>query len=355
MSKKKIILVTEYLNPPYDEGIKKTVYNLFSELNEKYDLQVICREGFSKSNIQIIKTNKLFFSKKIKTQIHKHQPETLIYFPFTSSTFAGYLRFFILSIFNKKTKNIFFALQHKKLKVWQKLLVNFIKPKIALTPSPELHYFWDKLNIKNHLLPLFTNLEVFKPLLDSKRKVFLRVKYNIPENTYIISHMGHLNEGRNLKSLIPLQKAAYQIVIVGSSSTPKDSIGPNSLKEELLSEGIIILDGYIEHIEEIYQLSDAYIFPVVAQNSSIGMPLSILEARACGIPVLTTNFGSIQKFMGDDDGGIFYSAPEKFLKVLTKITTKKDLSFTKTKISKLNEKYFKIIFNAIEDRNVINE
>jgi len=200
-----------------------------------------------------------------------------------------------------------------------------------------------------------TDTDKFKGIKTAQIKIDLRKKYGLPKNAFIISHTGHLNENRNLRSLIPLQKAGCQIVIVGSSSTPKDSIGPNSLKEELLNEVIIILDGYIEHIEEIYQLSDAYIFPVVAQNSSIGMPLSILEARACGIPVITTDFGSIQKFLGDDDGGIFYSTPENFLKKLTEITTKKSRSFTKTKISKLNEKYFKIIFNAIEGHNVINE
>ena len=32
---KKVILVTEYINPPYDEGIKKTVYSLFLKLNKK--------------------------------------------------------------------------------------------------------------------------------------------------------------------------------------------------------------------------------------------------------------------------------------------------------------------------------
>jgi len=347
MSKKKAILITEYLNPPYDEGIKKTVYNLFLELDQKYNLQIICRKGFQKDNIHITNSNKLFISKSIKSQIHKHQPEALIYFPFASATFAGYLRFFILSIFNKKAKNILFALQPKSLNFWQKFVIRFIKPKLALTPSPELHGFWNNMNISNLLTPLYTNLDNFTPLDNPSQKSELSKKYNIPLNSFIISHMGHLNEGRNLKSLIPLQKAGYQVVIVGSSSTPKDSVGPSSLKKELLQEGIIILDGYIERIEEIYQLSDAYIFPVIAKTGSIGMPLSIMEARACGIPVITTDFGSLKTFLDSDFGNIYYSLPEKFLGFIEQLKNDLSIDRLKTKVHQLNEKYLEIIHNTL--------
>jgi len=173
----------------------------------------------------------------------------------------------------------------------------------------------------------------------------------LPENKYIISHIGHLNEGRNLLSLIPLQEAGYQVIIIGSSSTPLDALGPESLKDKLKKSGINIIEKYINNIEEIYQLSDLYIFPVIHNTGSIGIPLSILEARACGIPVLTTDFGSIQEFLGNDHGGIYYSEPEHFLAKLNVILKNKDSEFTKTKIPQLNEKYFNIIYKVIEGNN----
>jgi len=347
MTKKKVFFVTEYLNPPYDEGIKKTVYNLFLELDKSYDLQVICRDGFLKENIKVFNSNKLFLSKSIKETIRNFKAETLIYFPFASATFAGYLRFFILSIFSKKSKNILIALQPKELSSWQNIIVKFIKPKLGLTPSPALHNFWNSINVENRLLPLLTDLNIFKPLQHSITKEDLRIKYNLPENSFIISHMGHLNEGRNLKSLIPIQKAGYQIIIVGSSSTPKDSIGPSSLKKELLNEGIIILDGYIEQIEEIYQLSDIYIFPVIAKTGSIGMPLSIMEARACGIPVITTDFGSLKFFLNSDYGNIRYSEPEDFIKNVKQIEKDTNTNHLNTHVHQVNEKYLEIIHNTI--------
>ena len=346
MTKRKVLFITEYLNPPYDEGIKKTAFNIYTELNHKYDLKVICRYGFKEENIFAINCNPLFLSRNIRKIISDFNPLVIIYLPFASSTFAGYLRLRVLRFFAQNAKMIFIALQPKPLKKWQKLSVNFLKPQYALTPSPSLQKFWESYNINSRLLPLITDLSVFKPLEMAEQKLDLRKKYNIPINAYLISHMGHINEGRNLESLILLQRSGYLVMIVGSSSTPKDALGPKDLKSKLEKEGIVVLDKFIELIEEIYQMSDLYIFPVLAPNSSIGMPLSILEARACGIPVLTTNFGSISAFMGDDNGGIIYSTPKRFSEAVKSIE-KRD--YTNSNVEDLNKKFYNILFEIIEN------
>lgn len=343
---KKVLLVTEYLNPPYDEGIKKTVFNLFLYLERNFDLKVICRVGFLKDNIHIVNTNVLYYSKETKQIIKGFKPDSIIYFPFQSSTFASYLRLKILSILSKKSKVLLIALQPKPLYAWQKLIVKFIKPKVAFTPSPTLHDYWNTLKIKNQLIPLLTDLSIFKPLNDEKTA--LRKKYGLPLDAYIISHMGHLNEGRNLRALIPLQNEGNQVVIVSSSSTPEDALDKGSLKEYLIKSGILILDIYLENIEEIYQLSDLYIFPVVRKNSSIGMPLSVLEARACGIPVLSTNYGSLNHFLGNDHNGIKYSEPENFLEEVNSIKNSVNSSYRLSKVSELNNVFFNIIHNEIK-------
>jgi glycosyltransferase involved in cell wall biosynthesis len=345
------MFITEYLNPPYDEGIKKTVYNLYVDLNKRYELKVMSRNAFENEKIIIVHTNALFLSASVRKEIKAFNPEVIIYFPFASGTFASYLRHNVLNLFANKAKSVLIALQPKDLKAWQKTIIKFIRPKYALTPSPKLKEFWDEIGIPNKMFPLLTDLNIFKPLSNPVNKKILREKYGLPQDAYIISHMGHLNEGRNLKSLIPLQKAGYQVVVIGSSSTPKDSIGPANLKDDLLASGIIILDGYIEHIEEVYQLSDLYIFPVIAKTGSIGMPLSIMEARACGIPVVTTDFGSLKHYLNDDNNSIWYSQPEDFLSVVSKIRRDQPKDFVKTKVPRINQEFYSIIHSAIEDPN----
>lgn len=346
---KKILFITEYLNPPYDEGIKKTIFQLFENLDKRYDLQVICRYGpQGVENISCLNTNKLFISRTLKNKISDFKPDTIIYFPFASSTFAGYIRHFIISKYFSSAKNILIALQPKGLKGWQNLLVKIIRPKIVLTPSPLLHERLDKMHIQNQLIPLYTDLSKFRPIESSNEKQKLRSKYNIATECFVISHMGHLNEGRNLKSLIALQKDNCQVVIVSSSSTPLDALGPSQLKNELEESGIIILDRYIENIEEIYQLSDLYVFPVFAPNSSIGLPLSILEARACGIPVLSNDYGSIKHFLGDDNGSIIYSEPQEFLNGLGYFLKNPRSNYQETLVKSLNGEFLNAIIKNIE-------
>lgn len=345
---KKILFVSEYLNPPYDEGIKKATYNLFKDLENKYDLHVICRAGYNKNNISIVKTNALFLAKSVSTIIKRFNPDVIIYFPFASGTFASYLRLKIFQIFRPNTKLIFINLQNKPISKWQKLIVRHIKPDVALTPSQSLISFWDSINIKCVLFPLMTDIVKFKPIENKNLKYELRRKYDLPKDVYIISHMGHLNETRNLRSLIPLQKAGFQIVVVGSSSTPLDSVGPTSLKQDLETAGIIILDGYIKHIEEVYQLSDIYIFPVVAINGSISFPLSVLEARACHVPVISSDYGSLKHFLGDDIGGIYYCKEKDFLSTALSIKKADSQVYNQTKVQEMNTLFFNAIYNEID-------
>jgi glycosyltransferase involved in cell wall biosynthesis len=342
---KKVLFVTEYINPPYDEGIKKTAFYLFNEIKNKYDVKVICRKGFPDNNIHIVNTNQLFFSRNVFRIIRDFNPHILIYLPFCAATFASYLRLRILELFTRGIKSIFIALQYKSTSRWLKKLIHFLKPETAFTSSVELKQFWEKEGIESELLPIATNLDQFKPIKGEKKKTGLRKKYGLPADKFILTHVGHLNYGRNLKKLIPLQGNGNQVIIVSSSSTPKDALGPNDLKKELENSGIIVVNQYIPDIEEIYQLSDCYVFPVKNETNAISLPLSVLEARACGLPVLTAEFGSIRTFLNDDYNGIVYSDPEEFPIKLNLIKDKENQHY-KTSVKNLNRKGVERIINS---------
>jgi len=345
MTRKKVLLITEFFNPPFDEGIKKTAFNLFESLNDRFSTKVICRHGIKSKNVYVIKSNKLFLSRKVYSLMKEFQADVIIYLPFQSSTFASYLRLFILRCFNNFSKSILIALQPKPLNMIQVIFLLFLSPKLAFTPSPELSKFWNFLNIPNFLIPLQTNLEVFKPVT-TKEKNKLRDKYGIERNKIVVSHLGHLTDGRNLESLIPIQKDFFQVVVVSSTSTPKDANRNINLKKRLEKKGIQVFTRFFDKVEEIYQLSDIYVFPVEKNNSSIGMPLSILEARACGIPVVTTNYGSVKNFLENDYGGIIYSNPTDFLVNCT-LFAKSNKSYVKSDVEKLNSHFFDILFKKI--------
>ena len=71
----------------------------------------------------------------------------------------------------------------------------------------------------------------------------------------------------------------------------------SGLKERLSQcPHIRIMEGYIPCIEEIYQMSDVYFFPVKTMGHCIDIPLSCLEAAACNKPVITTEYGEMSEF-----------------------------------------------------------
>jgi glycosyltransferase involved in cell wall biosynthesis len=44
-------------------------------------------------------------------------------------------------------------------------------------------------------------------------------------------------------------------------------------------------------------MADCYVFPVHSVGDAIEMPLSVLEALACGVPVVSTRFGSLDDWL----------------------------------------------------------
>ncbi len=343
----RILLVTELFAPPYDEGIKRTAYNIYNILRKHGDVLVLCRDFQKADSIIRVHTNRLFASVSITKLIKRYDPRAIVYLPFASLTFAGYVRSLILSCYCKNRNFVLIGLQPKyvKINLFVNVILRFFKGS-ALTPSPKLMQFWRKNGIDGKLISLYTNLDQFTQLKDIDKKRELREKYGIPANKYVLIHIGHLSKGRNLKTLIPLQDDNNQVLIVTSTSTPKDSLAPMSTKSELEDSGVIVLDTYVDEVSELYQLSDLYVFPVTDECASIGLPLSILEARACGIPVLTTEYGSIKQFLADDHGSVFYSAPDQFKNMIDRIKSQPSEN-CKSDVRSLNMYFEKILLDEI--------
>jgi glycosyltransferase involved in cell wall biosynthesis len=132
----------------------------------------------------------------------------------------------------------------------------------------------------------------------------LREKWGLEPGRPTLLHVGHLAKTRNLELLAPLCRD-YQVVVAASRYFPADP----ATRKRLEAAGCHIIDGYIPCIEEFYRLSDAYIFPV-HPGDSISCPLSVLEAMATDIPVVTTRFPEIEAIAGSAAGCIFFDDAE---------------------------------------------
>jgi glycosyltransferase involved in cell wall biosynthesis len=96
---------------------------------------------------------------------------------------------------------------------------------------------------------------------------------------------------------------------------------------DLENSGCIIWSKFIENIEEIYSLSDCYIYPTIDKYDRIGrsvadsieMPLTVLEAMACNLPVIASEFGALPRCFNEGDGFFYMRNSKDLLSALESI------------------------------------
>jgi glycosyltransferase involved in cell wall biosynthesis len=150
-----------------------------------------------------------------------------------------------------------------------------------------------------------------------EKKAELRTRYGLDPAAFTVLHVGHITRGRNIELLAQIHREqAAQVVFVGSSLLHKDRA---ELDARLRSQGIIVLDQYFRNIEELYQLSDCYVFPVFSDQACIGTPLSVLEAMACNLPVVSVRYGSLPSLFEEGQGLLFADTPAELIQGISKV------------------------------------
>ena len=168
--------------------------------------------------------------------------------------------------------------------------------------------------------------EDFAPASKSLYKL-LQNKYNICSN-YIL-YIGTIEPRKNIKGLIKafgLLKAkgniAQKLVIVGMKGWMSDDIYRLADKFGLDSE--VIFTGYVprEHLKIFYSFADVLVFPSFYEGA--GLP--VLEAFACGTPVVSSNVSSIPELAGDAALLVDPYSPQKIAEAIERVLTDNALS-----------------------------
>jgi glycosyltransferase involved in cell wall biosynthesis len=211
-------------------------------------------------------------------------------------------------------------------------VLSFLKPDLVLTLSHVSEITFKKLGMKTRFFPVMINTKKFAPV-DYLHKKKIRMKYGIDEKLFVILHVGSIRKNRGLETLTKiLENKDSCILIVGSTSMPSELDVLNKLK----SCGCTVWLQYFPHIEEIYQLSDLYIFPVTNNLGSIELPLSVLEAMACNLPIITTKFGALPDLFKEGDGLFFVESADEITQKIKQIKTTRLIIKTREKVIDLS-------------------
>lgn len=323
----KVCLVGEF-SGNLDEGMRIAAFYFARELFKNHDvLPLDARALFSKN-----------FWKRLK----KFEPQVIHYIP--GPSLRSFMLVKLLSLCCGRAKTAMSAM-HTDLSAFSRVFVPLLKPDLILTVSSEDEEMFKGLGFKTRFLPSGVDTEKFVPVAEETRNS-LRRKYGLDTEVFIILHVGSIKESRKLQTLREMQGDENQVLIIGSTSTRVEQ----EIKGELENKHCLVWTDYFKQIEEIYALADCYVFPGVERTASIALPLSVLEAMACNLPVITARFGALPEVFSEGDGLIFADGEEDFIEGLKKVkaglevkTRKKVLPYSWGKvIARLEEIYSSI-------------
>lgn len=219
-----------------------------------------------------------------------------------SPTFLGLFATKIIGLCYFKAKIVVSAIHPA---INETAVLKMLKPDLILVQSEQSETLFSSAGFKTHFLPNGVDTNRFRPL---GRKDELRDKYGVPKDKFVILHLASLKKERNLGVFCDIQRISdYHVIIVG-----REKEGPDQeVIDELKRAGCDLRIHHFAQIEEIYNLVDCYVFPTKEKKACIETPLSVLEALACGIPVVSTKFGALPRLLENNCEGISFIADEE--------------------------------------------
>jgi glycosyltransferase EpsD len=143
--------------------------------------------------------------------------------------------------------------------------------------------------------------ERFKPV-DSFRKNELRKEYGYKENEFLLFYAAEFNKNKNqqflIKSLAMIkdQVPNARLLLAGEGLLLEEC---RKLAAELNVIHLVDFLGFRKDIEKLLKMADA----AVASSLREGLPVNIMEAMACSLPVIATDNRGHRELIEDEKTG----------------------------------------------------
>jgi glycosyltransferase involved in cell wall biosynthesis len=169
--------------------------------------------------------------------------------------------------------------------------------------------------------------EHFKPITDEQELSRVQKKYGLPEHYFFF--LGNTDPKKNTKGtlkafsdFLKMTESNFYLVMLDYDKNELEK-----LLQEIGDPGLInriVLTGYVVNTDlpAIYYRSKVFLYPSLRE--SFGIP--ILEAMACGTPVITSNTSSMPEVAGNAALLIDPSKPEEITAAMIRLINHEALS-----------------------------
>jgi glycosyltransferase involved in cell wall biosynthesis len=184
-------------------------------------------------------------------------------------------------------------------------LVAYLKRAVPRSVARSTHVLADSISTKEDLMGLWGVEEdkitvlyggvdsQFKPVPETAQREATLAKYGLAGEPYLLN-VGTIQPRKNLRMLIrafkPIAaKWPHKLVIAGGKGWLEDEILAEAGRQGLSHR--VMFPGYVadKDLPVLYSGSALFVFPSLYEG--FGLPL--LEAMACGVPVITSNASSL--------------------------------------------------------------
>ena len=309
----RIAIIAEDLRLPLDEGAKKATFCLlesFPRVGVRGAIFTRYKNPYLK-NRYTLPANRLLLGWQFIHDLRQEAPDVILYIPSSSFTMGAFVRASIIKVLSAGKPLALLSTQYRKLPASARYFRLRQSIDLVLTQSPASEEVSRSLGWKTLLLHSGVDNTIFHPVSEQYR-CQLRSEYGYMPDDHIILHVGHGNRRRNVHSLSRFTDAGYKVILITSTSTTTDA----ELLSQLRASGVFVIDTYQEHIQHYYQIADCYIFPVLDATAAIDIPLSVLEAMACNLPVVTTRYGGLPAMFQHGNGFYYADAEEDMLRMV---------------------------------------
>jgi len=177
------------------------------------------------------------------------------------------------------------------------------------------------------------DLEGIQSVVQSTDRKAKREEIGIREDEFLVLSVGELNENKNhqvvIRALAELNDTNFQYVICGKGVLAQEL---QQLAESLGIGNRVKLLGHRKDVIEIMACADLFVHPSYRE----GLPVSVMEAMAAGLPVIGSRIRGIVDLLDQDKECLF--TPYKMDDVEDKVKKSMDMSNShrKSNLSRIN-------------------
>jgi len=134
----------------------------------------------------------------------------------------------------------------------------------------------------------------------------LRTEFLIPKDCFVFITVGNIRPEKGIEDLLEAifvlkknsEKIIFKVLIVGAS---QDNIYYEKMRKlsfDLNIDENIIFVGHRTDISSVYSCANSFILP----SRSEGLPMVVLEAMSCKLPVIATKVGGVPQVLQNEAG-----------------------------------------------------